>query len=96
MSITKKDVLKIADLAKLNLSNDEIEKFTKNLSDIVGFADSLNSIDISNVKPTAGILPLTNVFRKDEVEESMQKDKILKNSKYSKYGCFYVDNKVIG
>lgn len=95
MVIKKEDVLHVAKLGKLNLAEKEIEKFTQNLSDIVGWADRLNEIDVSGVSPTAAILPLQNVFREDKIAESLDRDKILQNAPEKSYGCFWVRNKVL-
>ncbi|HCC08250.1 MAG TPA: Asp-tRNA(Asn)/Glu-tRNA(Gln) amidotransferase subunit GatB [Clostridiales bacterium] len=95
MQITRKDVLHVSKLAKLYLNDNEVDKFTKNLSDIVNFADRLNGIDVSGVSPTAAILPLQNVFREDKIEKSMDREKILQNAPEKSYGCFWVKNKIV-
>ena len=56
MSVSKEDVIHIAKLARLEFSDEELEKYTKNMSDIVDFANSLSKIDVSGVEPTNHIL----------------------------------------
>ena len=65
MSISKDEVKHIANLSKLNLTDEELEKYTNELSDIVDMANQLSSIDVEGVKPTAHILNIQNVFRED-------------------------------
>ena len=70
MSVSKEDVKHIANLSKLNLTEEELEKYTTELSDIVNFANELSNIDVDGVQPTNHILDIKNVFRKDEVQPS--------------------------
>ena len=90
MSISKEEILHIADLSKLYVSDDKIEKYTKDLSDVVDLANSLESIDVSDVYPTNHILDIKNVFRKDEVGVSNSREDILKNAPHSQAGCISV------
>ena len=69
---------------------EELEKYTNNLSEIVNFANELSSINVENVKPTAHILDIKNVFRKDEVEASYNREEILKNAPSKDAGCISV------
>lgn len=63
------DVRHIAKLCRLNLSDDEVEKFAGELSSILGFVDKLQEVDTKDVEPTPQATGLTNVFREDEVTE---------------------------
>jgi len=67
--ITKKQVQHIAKLADLTLSEKEVEKFRKELSDTLGYIEVLDELDTENVKPTAQVTGLKNVFRDDEVDK---------------------------
>lgn len=80
MSVTKKEVENIAKLAKLNLSEDEMTEFTSDLNDILNYMDKLNSLDTENVKPLSHPLEGNNVFRKDEIIESIPREDALKNA----------------
>jgi len=64
------NVRHIAKLARLKLSEEEVQKFTKELSSILGYVEILNELDTENVEPTAQVTGLTNVFREDVVHES--------------------------
>lgn len=90
MSVSKEDVKHIAKLSKLYLSDEELEKYTNDLSNIVNFANELSNIDVEGVKPTAHILDIKNVFRKDERKESYDREKILKNAPTKEAGCISV------
>ena len=74
MSISKDEVKHIANLSKLNLTDEELEKYTNELSDIVDMANQLSSIDVEGVKPTAHILNIQNVFREDIQQPSYDRE----------------------
>jgi aspartyl-tRNA(Asn)/glutamyl-tRNA(Gln) amidotransferase subunit C len=80
----------IADLARLNLSDNEMEKLTSEMGNIIGFFDKLNELDTSNVKPMEHVIPIRNVFREDHVSQSYDRDKILANAPVKEDGCFKV------
>ncbi len=90
MSVSTDEVKYIARLSKLELEDEKLEKMTTDLSNIVDFANSLSKIDIGGVKPTAHILDIKNVFRKDEVSDSYSREDILKNAPESQAGCISV------
>lgn len=90
MSVSKEDVLHIAKLSKLNLTEEELEKYTNELSSIVDFANELSNIDVEGVEPTAHILNIRNVFREDEVQPSYDREEILKNAPTKDAGCVSV------
>ena len=90
MSISKEEILHIADLSKLYVSDDKIEKYTKDLSDVVDLANQLESIDVSDVYPTNHILDIKNVFREDEVVPSFNREDVLKNAPQAQGGCVSV------
>lgn len=90
MSITNKDVEYVANLARLTLNQDEIEKMTKELSAIIDFANKLSELNTDNVEATAHVLDLKNVFRKDVVQNSYDREEILKNAPTHNDECFKV------
>jgi aspartyl-tRNA(Asn)/glutamyl-tRNA(Gln) amidotransferase subunit C len=65
--LTRDDVLKLAQLARLELSEDEISEFSEELSDILRYVEQLQSVSTDGLKPTQQVSGLTNVFRDDEV-----------------------------
>ena len=88
--ITEEEVGHIADLANLKLTEEEVEKFTRQLGDILDYFEKLDELDTENVVPTAYTIPMKNVLRDDEVKESMDKNKVLKNAPDQKKGQFRV------
>ena len=90
MKISNEEVKHIARLAKLSLSEEEIEKYSKDLGDIATFIEALNEVDISGVEPTAHVVDKKNVFRKDEMKDSFNREEILKNAPSKEAGCISV------
>lgn len=80
MEIKKEDIMHIAKLSMLNLSDEEIEKYAKNMQDIVGFANTVNELDTDGIEESAFASTAINVFRKDEVKESFDRDELFKNA----------------
>lgn len=78
--ISKEEIKHIADLSMLNLSEEEIEKYTKNMEEIVSFANKINALDTQNVTESAFALDSYNVFRKDEVKDSLDRELLLSNA----------------
>jgi aspartyl-tRNA(Asn)/glutamyl-tRNA(Gln) amidotransferase subunit C len=78
--ISKQDVQKVAKLARLQLSDSEIDEFTGQLGSILEYVEKMNELDTENVEPLAHSLPVHNIFRKDEVKESLGPEKSLANA----------------
>ncbi|WP_026486623.1 Asp-tRNA(Asn)/Glu-tRNA(Gln) amidotransferase subunit GatC [Caldanaerobius polysaccharolyticus] len=90
--IDRETVLHVARLARLKLSEEEIERMSVELGNILDYINKLSELDIEGVEPTAHILPVKNVFREDVVCKSLDKDKVLMNTQYQEDGCFKVPN----
>ncbi|MFH0790626.1 MAG: Asp-tRNA(Asn)/Glu-tRNA(Gln) amidotransferase subunit GatC, partial [Candidatus Omnitrophota bacterium] len=82
------------DLSRIDLQTDEIERLSGQLKDILDFINKLNKLDIKAVPPTSHILPLNNVLRDDEPENSLPVDLVLNNAPHKK-GNFFIVPKVI-
>lgn len=80
MEIKKEEIQHIADLSMLNLSEEEIEGYRKDLEQIVEFANKINEVDTQSIEESAFASNEYNVFRKDEVKESFDRELLLKNS----------------
>lgn len=65
--LTREDVLKLARLARISLTDDEVDSFAEELSEILGYVEQLSSVDVTGLKPTNQVTGLTNVTREDEV-----------------------------
>ena len=76
-ALTRDDVAKVAALARLRLSDEELDLFTEQLSNVLAHADDLNALDLEGVEPTAHPFGLINVVRPDTVTASVSRDKVL-------------------
>lgn len=90
MKITREQVEHIAHLARLDFREKEIEAFTQQLDNILTYFDKLREVDTTSVEPTSHVLRVTNVFRNDEVKESIPVDVSLKNAPKQEGNCFRV------
>ena len=95
MKITKEEVVHVAKLARLNLDEEAIEVYTKQLGDILTYMDTLNSVDTKDVPATSHAIFINNAFREDEVKASVSVERALANAPQSDDGSFVVP-KVIG
>jgi aspartyl-tRNA(Asn)/glutamyl-tRNA(Gln) amidotransferase subunit C len=75
--ITRDDVRHVATLARLEVSEEELDVFTGQLAAVLAHADDVASLDTDGVPPTAHPLPLENVLRPDEVRPSLDRDEVL-------------------
>lgn len=90
MSITKEEVTYVADLARLEFDDEAVERLADELGAVLNYAETLNKLDTSAVKPTEHILPVQNVFREDVVKPSLPIDEVLANAPEAEAGCFKV------
>ena len=88
--ITREDVAHVADLARLTLSDEELELFTDQLAAVLDHARDVEALDTAGVPPTAHPLPLRNVLRDDEVRPSLDRDEVLAAAPASEGGRFAV------
>lgn len=80
MSVTRKDVEHIAELARLKFNEEELEHYTEQLNQILEYVEKLNELDTENVEPLSHPVENENVFRDDKVKESIKTKEALKNS----------------
>ncbi len=73
----KMNIEKVARLARLELSDDEKEIFGGQMEQILTYMEQLNRIDTSGVEPTSHAIPMSNVFRDDEVKPSFPRGEVL-------------------
>src|SRR3954471_5929784 len=86
--ITRDDVAHVARLARLQLSDDELELFTGQLAAVLEHAQDVASLDTEGVPPTAHPLPLENVLRDDEPRPSLDRDEVLAQAPSAEDGRF--------
>lgn len=94
MDITEKLVTYVAELAHLKLDEAQRAQAADDLARMIGYVDKLAELDTEGVEPMSHAFPVTNVFREDEVRESMDRDLILQNAPSAKDGCFLVPKTV--
>ncbi|MBS3885551.1 MAG: Asp-tRNA(Asn)/Glu-tRNA(Gln) amidotransferase subunit GatC [Dethiobacter sp.] len=90
MKLTSKEVAHVASLARLEMAEDEMEKFAGQLNAILEFADKLNRLETKDILPTAHVLPLNNVFREDRVTPGLERKAALLNAPEAEEGMFRV------
>jgi len=94
MSIDKFTIEHVAHLARIELQEKELEKFSRQLHDILGFIDKLTKLDTKDILPTSHILPISNILREDKPGASLPNEKALSNAPQKK-GNFFVVPKII-
>ncbi|MCI5149555.1 MAG: Asp-tRNA(Asn)/Glu-tRNA(Gln) amidotransferase subunit GatC [Candidatus Electrothrix sp. MAN1_4] len=95
MKITKQEVERVAALARLELSEEEVEKLTPQLDNILSYVAKLDELDTEGVPATTHTQSQTNAFREDEVQESLPREKALANTAQENGEAFVVP-KVVG
>lgn len=80
MSLSNEEVRSIAELAKLDLTDEEVTLYAGQLSDILGYFEKLSQVDTSEVSTTDSVLPLTNVLRADVVAPPLQPQQAVANA----------------
>ena len=81
MTVSKEELLHIANLAMLELKEDEIDKYLLNLQDILNFANTINEVDSKNLELTIATNEAKNRFRKDEVKKFEDNEALISNGK---------------
>jgi aspartyl-tRNA(Asn)/glutamyl-tRNA(Gln) amidotransferase subunit C len=90
MTITREQVLHVASLAQLGLSEEEVERFSEQLSAILEAVGKIAELDLADVEPTSHPLDLVNVFAVDEPEPSLAREEALTNAPDPEDGSFGV------
>ena len=90
MKVTKEDLQNVAVLSRLAIPAEQEDKYIDQMDKILTYMDNLAELDTENVKPTTYALPMQNVFRKDEVKESLDRDAALANAPLKEDGYFKV------
>ncbi len=95
MKISKDEVVHVANLARLDMDDANIEKFAGQIGMILEYVDTLNQVNTKGVAPTSHAISLTNAFREDEEREAYDRESALANAPEQEDGHFIVP-KVIG
>ena len=90
MKITKKEVLHVANLARLDIDDDDVERFADQIGTVLDYVDTLKKVDTSGVTATSHAITLTNAFREDEVKGQLDPADALANAPEKESGAFVV------
>lgn len=88
--IDREQVLHVAKLARLELSDDEVETIAAELSGVLEHVDRISELDLSGVEPTTHVIALENVLRADEPRPSLARDRVLEAAPDPFDGAFRV------
>ena len=91
MELTREIVENIAELAKLDLTEAEIDRYRDQLAAILDYADMLNALDTEHIPPTASVLPIVNAFREDVAKPGLSPDAALAAAPDAEAQQFRVD-----
>ena len=90
MKVTKEVLDNVAVLSRLSIAEEDTDRYLGQMDKILTYMDNLSALDTENVKPTTYALPMQNVFRKDEVKESLDREAALQNAPLKEDGYFKV------
>ena len=90
MQVDREEILHIAKLACLNIKEEEIEEYRKNLQDILNFANIIDGVNTDNVSETISSTNNVNVFREDEIKEFGDREALLQNAPEKENGMFAI------
>lgn len=90
MKISTEDVKEVAELARLEFAEDEIEKFRSQFENILKFISKLDELDIDDIKPTTHVLDISTPLREDVAVDWITQDEAMKNAPQPEDGFFGV------
>ena len=90
MALTHEEVKKVALLARLELSDSEIDAQASHLNALLEQFEKLLALDVTGIEPTSHAIPMVNVLREDILRPSLSRDEVLANAPESSDGCFVV------
>lgn len=90
MKISRSQVEHVATLARLSLSEQEIDSLTGQMDAILDYVEKLEDLDTQGIVPTAHVVPMENAFRDDSVRPSLGSEKAMQNAPSAEGGCFRV------
>ena len=90
MTVSKEEILHIANLANLYLEDNEVDKYLENLQDILNFAEIVNNAPVENLDITIGAHEAKNVFRKDEIKVFEDNEALLANAPEKERNMFKI------
>lgn len=88
MDINKELMLKVAENAKLKLTDDELKEFLPQLKEVLDFFSHIDKVDTKGIEPSVQPVELKNMLREDEIKPSLAQEDALKNTEHKKDGYF--------
>ena len=88
--ITIQDVEHVAKLARLEITDEEKVKFSKQLGDVLKYLEQMNEVDTTNVEPLSHVVDFNNVMREDEISYDCTKEQLMMNAPEEENGFFKV------
>ena len=86
----EEEIMHLAKLAALKLTDEEVKKYSKDMEEIIKFAGQVNEVNTDGINTTASTLDIYNVFRKDEVKDFGDKEALLQNAPSQDEGMFRI------
>lgn len=90
MALSREEVRHVAQLARLDFSDDEEQRMAEEMSQILDYVEKLDELDTSGVPPMSHVLDVTNVFRADEIESRIDREQALEPAPKTDDGYFQV------
>ena len=90
MLFRSQDVEHVAKLARLDVTEEEKVKFSKQLGDVLKYVEQMNEVDTTNVEPMPHAIPVTNVMREDVVKYEQTREELMQNAPVKEDGFFRV------
>ena len=90
MRLTRQDIESVAYLSRLELSDDEKDRFTGQINRLLDNFEKLQELDTTDVEPMSHVIPVSNVFRKDESRPSLPPEEVVSNGPQVADNCFVV------
>jgi aspartyl-tRNA(Asn)/glutamyl-tRNA(Gln) amidotransferase subunit C len=90
MSVTNEQVRHIAKLARIAMSDEELERLVPELNNILGWVEQLDEVDTEGVEPLTAVIPNALRLREDKVTDGDSRDEILANAPNAEHGFFAV------
>jgi aspartyl-tRNA(Asn)/glutamyl-tRNA(Gln) amidotransferase subunit C len=88
--LTTEEVAHIAELARLQLTVSEIEKFREQLSTVIDYVDRIGELELTKVIPTYSVLTMPSALRSDDVHDSLTREELLRNAAKTEAGLYQV------
>ena len=90
MQVSTEEILHIANLARLDLNENEVDKYIENLQDILNFANIVNNAPVEGLDITIGANEAKNIFRKDEIKRFEDTESLLQNAETKEQNMFKI------